>query len=211
MAAAVLSLTAAAGSDAEGEPDTGAFNSFQLKASNGYRVIVWAASEKGYRKGRALILASNKRDVAGYFVPALVTATTVQVDLGDLGAIDVSFRPSGEKGMDHPVCDSRQQVRYEKGTYIGAIDFHGEEGFTEVHAESAHLSLHPFIDSICAGSGEGRGAGFPGAALLVRSKSRAERVALQINKNRPGARVHVSVSTDERLGRIAIFREVAAT
>lgn len=211
MVTAVLSLVAAAGAGAQGEPDTGAFNSFQLKASNGYEMTVWAASGKGYRKGRALILVASKRDAAGYFVPALVTATTVQADLGDLGTIDVSFQPSGEKGVDHPVCDSRQRVRYEKGTYIGAIDFHGEEGFSEVHAESARLSLHPFIDFICAGSGEGRGAVFPGAALLVRSEARAERVTVQVNQNRPGARVHVSASTDERRGRIAIFREVAAT
>jgi hypothetical protein len=208
---AALGGTLAPAAVAQGEPDTGAFNAFNLKASNGYRMVVWAASGKGYRHGQILILVGRKREAVTYFAPAKVTDVRVVADLGAFGAIDVSFQPSGEKGVDHPVCDSRQRVRYEKGAYIGAIDFHGEEGFTEVHAESARLSLHPFIDFICAGSGEGRGEGFPGAALLVRSKARAKRVALQVNQNRPGARVHVSASTDEQRGRIAIFREVAAT
>lgn len=212
LVAAVLSLTAAAGSGAEGEPDAGAFNSFQLKASNGYKVIVWAASGKGYRNGRVVILVNGKRDFAGYVGPAQVTATTVRADLGDVGSIDVAFQPSGEKGLDHPVCDSRQRVHYEKGDYVGAIDFQGEEDFTEVHAESAPYSLHPFIDSICGGVGvgEGRGGHLPGAALLARGGEGTERVVLQVNQNRPGSRVHVSASTEERRDRIVISREFTA-
>ena len=202
MVAVVLSLTAATGSSAEGESDTGAFNSFRLKASNGYKVIVWAASGKGYRQGRALFLVSSKRDAAGYFVPALVTATTVRADLGDLGAIDVSFRPSGERGWIIPSamrgsgCVTRRAPTSARSTSTARRDS------PRRMPKPLALSLHPFIDFICAGSGEGRGAGFPGAALLVRSKARADRVTLQVNQNRPGARVHL-----ERLDRRAAWSD----
>jgi hypothetical protein len=209
-AAALLAVVPAA--SAEGEPDTGAFNAFKLKGSNGYRVMVWAFSQKRYRHGEVFIVVSRKDRAVLYSAPAKVTDTRVDAALGPLGEIDVTFQPSGERGIDHPVCDRSQRTTYDKGSYVGMIDFRGEEGYTRVRATSVPYSLHPFIDFICggAGSGEAVGRGLPGARLRARAKTgQGEVLELQANQNRPGARVKVSVSTKERRDRIHIFREAS--
>lgn len=210
VALTVLGGVQAAPATAEGEPDTGAFNAFNLKGSNGYRINVLAVSSKGYRKGQVLILVSRKRQSVTYFAPAKVTNTDVEADLGALGVIDVTFQPSGREGSAHPVCDRSQSVTYEKGSYVGAIDLRGEEGYTRVRVESAPYSLHPFADLICPGysRSEETGRGIPGARLRARSVSGGKRLHLQVNQNRPGARVEISASLDERLGRIQVSREV---
>lgn len=201
----------AAPAAAEGEPDTGAFNAFNLEGSNGYRITVLAISSKGYRKGRVLILVGRKRRSVVYYAPAKVTNTDVEADLGALGEIDVTFQPSGEKGVAHPICDRSQRATYEEGSYVGRIDLHGEEGYTQVHAESVAYSLHPYIDFLCGSSyiGEVWGSGIPGARLRARRKDGREGIELQVNQNHPGARVQVSASTDERRGRIFILREAS--
>lgn len=198
---------------AAGEPDTGAFNAFNLKGSNGYRIVVWAISGKGYRNGQVLILAGHRRQGATYLAPAKVTDTSVEADLGALGEIDVTFQPSGEKGRAHPVCDPSQKVSYDKGFYVGRIEFHGEEGYTDVSTARAAYSLHPFADLICPGSSSGEYVGRfePGARLRVRSRHGDERISMQVNQNRPGARVRIRASLDERRGRIRISRELNLT
>lgn len=207
---AVLVGVQTAPATAEGEPDTGAFNAFNLEGSNGYRLVVWAISSKVYRRGQVLIFASRKRETVVYLAPAKVTDTSVEADLGSLGEIYVTFQPSGERGVAHPVCDPSQRATYEKGSYVGTIEFRGEEGYTQVRASSVPYSLHPYIDLLCSSYsiGEVWGRGTPGARLRARMKDGRKRIELQVNQNRPGARVKVSASTDERRGRVFISREV---
>lgn len=212
LTVATAMLVPVPGASAEGEPDTGAFNAFNLKASHGYRVMVLASSTKEYRNGRVLIAVSRKGQEVNYFAPAQVTDTSVEADLGALGRIDVTFQPSGEKGVAHPICDRSQRVTYSRGSYVGTIDLRGEEGYTRVRAESAPYSLHPFIDFICPGysHNETFGHGVSGARLRARMKAGGERIELQVNQNRPGARVRIGASTDERRGEIWISREVTS-
>lgn len=205
-------LIVAPGAGAQGEPDSGAFNAFNLRGSNGYRMVVWAASGKGYRHGQILILVGRRQEGVTYFAPAEVTDTKVAADLGAFGEIDVAFQPSGDRGVAHPVCDSSQRTTYDKGSYVGVIELHGEEGYTRVRATTAPFTLHPFIDFICGGSvsGEGIGHGLLGARLRARAKfAPGEAIELQANQNRPGARVVVSASTNERRDRVRIFREAS--
>ncbi|HEY6731365.1 MAG TPA: hypothetical protein VI039_10095 [Solirubrobacterales bacterium] len=204
----------AAPAAAQGEPDTGAFNAFNLKGSNGYRMIVWAGSKKGYRHGEILIVVFGKRGAVTYYAPAKVTDTRVDADLGPFGEIDVTFQPSGERGVEHPKCDRSQRTTYEKGNYVGTIDLHGEEGYTQVRTSSVPFTLHPFIDFGCGVSigGETGGQGLPGARLRARAKfGEGEVLELQANQNRPGARVKISVSAEERRDRVRISREASFT
>lgn len=218
LALALLALAAVAGvhaapAAAEGEPDTGAFNAFNLKGSNGYRIMAWAISGKGYRNGQVLILAGRRRQGVVYLAPAKVTDTSVEAGLGALGEIDVTFQPSGVKGVEHPVCDPSQKASYDKGSYMGEIEFHGEEGYTDVSTTHAAYSLHPYIDFICSGSSSGEYVGRfePGARLALRLRRGDERISMQVNQNRPGARVRVRASLDERRGRIYITRDLNLT
>lgn len=213
LALVVLVGSQAAPAAAQGEPDTGAFNAFNLKGSNGYRIVVWAISGKGYRNGQVLILAGHRRQAAAYLAPAIVTDTSVEADLGPLGRFDVTFQPSGEKGVAHPVCDPSQKVSYDKGFYVGEIEFHGEEGYTDVSVTRSAFTLHPFADLICPGmsSGEYVGRFEPGARLKVRLHRGDERISMQVNQNRPGARVRIRASLEEKRGRIHISRELNLT
>lgn len=214
LALVVLAGVQAAPAAAEGEPDTGAFNAFNLKGSNGYRIVVLAISGKGYRNGKVLILVGRRRQEVVYLAPANVTDTSVEADLGTLGKMDVAFQPSGEKGVEHPICDPSQEVPYDKGSYVGEIEFHGEEGYTDVGASRAAYSLHPYIDFLCSGSGSGEGLGYglPGVRLRARAKfAEGEVIELQANQNRPGARVRISATMMERRDRIQISRETSFT
>lgn len=191
---------------AAGEPDTGAFNAFALKGSNGYKVRVFAASERGYRKGGVLILVERKGRSASYYAPAAVTDTRVHAELGALGRIDVEFEPSGSKRTERSQCDPDTKLTYEEGSYVGSVEFHGEEGYTEVTATRAPLRLGFFLDFGCSavGSGELLGPGLPGARLRARKGG----LVLQANQNRPGARVRLTASIFERHGSIRIGRQI---
>jgi hypothetical protein len=215
VAAAVTTICcgAVATASAAGEPDTGAFNAFALKASNGYKLLVLASSKRGYRHGEVLILVTGKAATVSYLAPATVTDTKVEADLGGLGRIALEFVPSGSEGVDHPVCDRSQRVPYEKGSYVGTFEFHGEEGYTDVSLTEVPFSLHPWIDFICGGVGTGElsGHGLPGARLAARSQQGQEHLAFRAIQNRPGARVYLEASVKEERGPIRIDREVQAT
>lgn len=198
---------------AEGEPDTGAFNAFTLKASNGYKMFVLAFSKKGYRNGEVLIRVGRKGQGVSYLVPATVTDTKIDADLGALGRIALEFVPTGVKGVASPVCDRSQRVPYAKGSYAGVFEFRGEEGYAEVTANSIPFSPHPWIDVICGSvtTGEVWGSNLPGARLTVWSRPQGERIFLKAIQNRPGARVHLEAAIEEERGGIQIEREVRQT
>jgi hypothetical protein len=206
--AAALIPTASA--SALGERDTGGFGAFNLKATNGYSMFVIANSRPGFKHGEILIWLTGKSDFVSYFAPATVTDTRIESDLGSLGSIDLEFQPSGAKGSAAPACQPNDKVPYDKGSYVGEFEFHGEEGYAEATATNVPLSLHPFIDLICGGLGIGEtfGHGDPGARLTARARFRDRKVSLQVNQNRPGARVTVQVSIGERRGELLIARQI---
>lgn len=212
MAAAAGSVSAPEAC-AAGEPDTGGYGSFTLKASNGYRMLVIAGSEAEYRNGEVLIWLFRPGRTVVYFAPATVTDTRIEAELGSLGRITVEFEGSGVKEKLRSPCDPSDQVTYDAGSYVGTIDFRGEEGYANASATSIPFSIKPFIAFACAGSGTGEALGphIPGARLVAWAGTRQGRVRLQVNQNRPGARVHVEASIEERRGAMRIVREVSET
>jgi hypothetical protein len=198
---------------AAGEPDTGGYGAFTSKASNGYWMLVIAGSEPEYRNGYVLIWLSRTGRAAFYSAPATVTDTRIEAELGRLGRIAVEFKGSGLKGKLRSPCDPSDRVTYDRGSYVGTIDFRGEEEYAKASATSAPFSIKPFIAFACAGSGTGEtfGAGLPGARLVAWARTRQGRIRMQVNQNRPGARVHVEALAEERRGEIQIAREVRLT
>jgi hypothetical protein len=206
-AAAALTATAPAAS-AEGEPETGAFNTFKVKAGNGYEMLVIAGSGPGYRNGEALILLTGKGGGVAYFVPAKVTDTVVDADLGALGRIALEFRPNGRQ-KSVPGCEPGERSTFAAGSYAGTIEFRGEEGYTAVEAEEAPFSPALLVKLVCGDSqSELITAGLPGARLRATARLRNGNVSLQVNQNRPGARVWAAAAIEEKRGQIRIAREV---
>lgn len=207
---AVLACVQTAPAAAEGEPETGAFNSFSLKASNGYTMTVLGFSEDNYEEGEVWVYLGHGNTAALYQVPAKVTATKVAANLGRLGRIAVEFRSSGREGETSPTCQPKARDPFGKGVYVGKIEFRGEEGFARASATRARFSLHPFIDwLICGRSVEDEvEEHFPGARLRASAPLPAGtgRVSLQAAQNRPGARAYLQASIYERRGHIRIAR-----
>jgi hypothetical protein len=183
-----------------------------LKGTNGYRLAVLGFFEEGYgESSEVIVLVGRKGQGAIYQAPGVVTEEKVEADLGSLGEIDVAFRPSGKIGVTHPSCDPNYRLTYEKGVYVGTIEFRGEEGYTRVSTKRARFWF-PLADFGCPGSvtGEAFGRDLPGARLRARTRFESSRLVLQANQNRPGQRVRVEAGLTERRGEIEISREAGA-
>jgi hypothetical protein len=208
LAAALLAAAPSAG--AKRVPRV--IDAFLLKGTNGYRLAVLGFFQPGYGESSEVIVAvGRKGQSALYRAPGVVTKEKVEADLGSLGEIDVAFRPSGKIGVAHPSCDPKYRMTYEKGTYVGTIEFRGEEGYTQVSAERARFWF-PLADFGCPSSatGEAFGGDLPGARLRARTRFESGRLVLQANQNRPGQRVRVQAELTERRGEIEISREAGA-
>jgi len=129
---------------------------FRLHATNGYELVALAyAPQEGTEGEIALFLVRGRHrglsyEVAICTVPATVTDKTVDADLGRLGRISVTRVRTGRMKTVPWGCKRRRTKRIEAERYEGAIEFHGEEGFTDVSATGA-----PRFSSVRVGCGSG--------------------------------------------------------
>jgi hypothetical protein len=183
---------------------------FRLKASNGYEILAFAASEHADGRGEIWLIVVRRNAAAFYLAPAKLTATSVEADLGRLGEISLEVVPSGRTKRVRSRCEGEEPVTlsFEPESYRGIFEFHGEEGFTEATSTSPREATRLSLGLICGSvsGGETSGAMFPGARLRLRSHRGSFRLDLQANKNRPGARTRFEVETHEKRQGIAIRR-----
>jgi hypothetical protein len=133
-----------------------------------------------------------------------VTETSIQANLGELGEISVTFHPSGQSTTARPKCGGKP-VSFDSGYYEGKIDFHGEEGYTEVEATSVPGNIDFLLDVLCGGISSGRGGLFmPGAELRIRNPQLGPEFS--VVKNRPNAPARFEVGVSEYRGGISIER-----
>ncbi len=184
---------------------------FEVQATHGYKALVFAGAQKG-GPGELSIELFGHKGFAVYAVPAQVTETTIEAKIGDLGQIDVHAVPSG-----HPITESSKcggggkRFPVEAGRWEGTIQFRGEEGFTSVDATSAASSTLPFTRLICGTPSirsEGIGGHSPGALLTVKRRSGAEKLELQVRKNKPAGPTRLQAQLSERRGNVLIDRSV---
>lgn len=131
--------------------------------------------------------------MAIYLASAKVEPHSIEADLGPVGEIDVQFEPSGPRERVHASCEKGGSDSFQPGSWVGTIDFEGEEDFTRVTAGRTRAIVSPFIDAGCGSVliGETGGDLVEGARLIARSPSAHESLFLQANKNHQGARVHL--------------------
>jgi hypothetical protein len=179
-----------------------------LEASNGYEFLALAgeAPPEGDEGWIGLFLVRDDQHAAvTYAAPATVTGETIDADLGKLGRISVTRVPTGRTRTAHLDCGSESTQRVKAERYEGTIEFHGEEGFTEVGATSAPL-VYPPPCGIPEG-GPPAGKSLPGARLSV-EKEHFERYRFDFNavQNRPSARTEVGAEVEEHRGEMEIHR-----
>ena len=205
---------AAAGFTAVATFDSGAVEAgFRLHGSHGYSISVVAYSQGEGHRGMIEFTASRHHERASYRAPASVTADAIRADLGRIGRVDVVRRPSGREKKVHLKCFGDTQT-YEPGTYEGAIEFNGEEGYTRAreHRVAQLPALLLFAGrGPCHGGGYGEafGPGEPGARLRGVSFAHGRNLSFQVNKNSLRAKTVFTASLKERRGGIWIDRELA--
>jgi hypothetical protein len=182
---------------------------FQLRASDGYVFSAFAgeAPAAGGEGWIGLYLMRGQRAGVTYAAPATVSRTTIDADFGRLGSISVTRVPTGRMKTVRRGCGPGSTKPVEVERYEGTIEFHGEEGFTEVSATSAPLLEYP---TFCGSGEEGGGTpgkSLPGARLDV-EKRRPEKYRLEFDaiQERPGARTAVSAEVEEHRGEMEIHR-----
>ncbi len=160
------------------------------------------------RSATVEIYVSKKHQGVSYSAPATVTETSIQANLGELGEISVFFHPSGQPRTARPSCGGKS-LSFDSGNYEGVIDFHGEEGYTEVEATSVPGDLDFWLNVLCStlGGRSGGGGSLPGAELHVRNPQLGPEFS--VIKNRPSAQAHFEVGVSEYVNGISIKRFVA--
>jgi hypothetical protein len=150
------------------------------------------------------IVVAGKGKGVTYTAPATVTETSIQADLGALGEISVTFERSGIAATAK--C-GREKVSFDSGRYEGKIEFHGEEGYTDVVATSVPGSIDYWLAEACGATFSGGSYGNPrarGAELYIRNPALGPEMS--VSKSRPGAVVRISVGVSEYNDGIAIER-----
>lgn len=185
---------------------------FRLQASNGYELFALTATPAEGEEGEgriALYLRRGRSAFVSYTAPATLSHTTIDADLGQLGRISVNRVPTGRTKKVRQGCEQRTTERVAAERYEGVIEFHGEEGFTDVSATSAPLEYGTFCVSGEEG-GRPPGKSLPGARLDVEWRSDAQpRLEFDALQRRPGAKTLLSIEVDEDRGEMDIYRAIA--
>lgn len=183
---------------------------FTLKSSNGFTIkLVALRGVGGSSAAFAVVVVSDRKSVVSYSTPATATEGSIEVDLGSLGQVAVLFHATGGTTVESSACDKHHTFHVENGYYEGTIDFHGEEGYTEVESSRAEGDARMLLDIVCGAESEsGTGPGLPGAELRVRTPHRSSLPSLTVVENNPRAAVQLEANGSEQRGEIAIERTI---
>lgn len=179
---------------------------FRVEASNGYRILAIASSERADGLGEIVLFVLKKDHVGAiYEAPAVLSATRIDADLGALGKVALDVAPSGRRVMARGCDEGVGEHDYEPLVFSGGFEFHGEEGYTDAVSLPRDFSLLP-LRLVCGTSflGGGSGPNLPGAQLKLRLP--AKRLSLQFDKNRPAGRTRLEANLHEERGEIRIQR-----
>jgi len=206
-----LCLLAPATAGAADREDEGAVAAFQLKASNGYRVLVLAGRERDEALGDLSIFVLSSRGSVAYTTKATVEPSGIRADLGELGLIELSYRRL--KGKEKLTCGD-EVSRVDRGEYRGTFELHGEEGYTEARATRLKADLGIFLRFVCGDFsyfGDSSGPGLPGARLeAIAHRGSDSALTFEIKKNRPSARAAIDIEADELKDGVQISRHIEA-
>jgi hypothetical protein len=181
---------------------------FTLKSSNGFTIkLVALRGVLGSSVAFAIVVVSDRTSAVSYSTSATATEDSIEVDLSDLGHIAVSFHATGGTTAERSTCDKRHAAHVKNGYYEGTIDFHGEDGYTEVEVSHAKGDAHMLFDIVCGAESEsGVGPGLPGAELRVRGPRKSSLPSLTAVENDPRAPVQLEANAGEQRGEIWIER-----
>lgn len=184
---------------------------FEVEASNGYSIFAVASNERADGRGEVVLIVSGKHAGVLYTAPAQLTATSVEADLGALGAISIEAIPSGRTRSFLTHCNAGSRITFEPQRYVGSFEFHGEEGYTEAVTGRPRERVPLLYQSECHTSSSLTVGGddVPGAGLRLHSGGGALRLDLTARKNGPHKRTQLQVGIEEERAGISISRQMS--
>ena len=185
--AALLALPGAAGAKGGGFVFGPSHSvELRLKGSKGYSISVSGDRET------VTLTAEHKGSMASYTAKGFASATRIKARLGRLGRVSVRFHSHGKPKQVPPsksICHGGDQT-VEYGTWIGRIDFAGEQGYTAVHAMRAKGTITDSPRQTCSihGGKEGNLPDLQATILSASSDARAvfSNAFLLTSETRPG-------------------------
>jgi hypothetical protein len=206
LLAAVLALGGAA--TAAERPPIAFDGAIELKGTHGYVALGLVASTGTV--GSVDFFVGGPHGQSIYSAKGTATANSVDVDLGRLGRVDVEVRPTGGTETLPSGCGGKgKATEVPANELVGTIEFHGEEGFTDIEASATPLLIAPIAELPC-GSSLGTttisGSHVPGLLLTARGP---DGPSLVIQQNHPGARVYYQAKEHQKEGRVNVSRTVS--
>lgn len=135
----------------------------RLKGSKGYSISI-----EGDRQ-TVTLTAERKGSSASYTAKGFLSATRIKARLGRLGRISVRFHSHGGTKRTKGICQGEAGT-VESGTWVGQIQFNGEQGYTAVHATRAKGTITDSPKQTCSGH-EGKGGNLPDFQSTIFSAS----------------------------------------
>jgi hypothetical protein len=204
LAALLVALVSAAGVSAAEPAPKGLAGAFELQGTNGYKLLGLIASTG--KVGVLTLFVDSRHAGVTYEARGEVTKESAHFDLGRLGEINVAVQPTGRMETVRPTCG--KPVTVEGSRYVGTIDFHGEEGFTEAEVTATPVRLKSLLEIVCPGFGVAETSGGLGPGVRLEAKRKGG-PSLKLERNHPRARVFYEAEMQERFEGLAIRRTVA--
>jgi hypothetical protein len=208
-AAGPLAAAVVPGAIAAERPPQVDFNgAFELDAANGFHVFGLVASFEG--KAQVSMFVSKDGEAAIYTARGVGTPNSVDVDFGALGKVDLEAVPTGKIETVGSDCGGQGKTTTVPGSeFIGTVEFHGEESFTEFSATRLPLRVDPLLHLVCAGGpGVTTTSGPHTGGILLKART-ADSPSLVLQQNHPGASVFYEVRLHEKEGTVQVSRTVS--
>ncbi len=203
---AAVVMAVAPGAIAADPPPKLTFNgAIELSATNGYHVFGLVASFEG--KAQVSLFIGKAGKTAVYTARGIGTENSVAVDFGDFGRVDLEVRPTGRSETIRSCGGKGKPTTISASEFVGTLEFHGEEGFTEASTTSTPLLIGPLLNLVCGGVGIMTTSGPHTGGVLLKART-TDSPSLVIQQNRPGARVFFEAKMHEKEGNVRVSRTV---
>lgn len=195
---------------------------FQIRGTNDFEITV-------VRNDRLFDITARRPGEEAYYLTSVAVRATnsIQANLGSLGAISVRFTPTGPRKRLPNLPEGCYRAR-SRGVFVGEIDFHGEEAFTEAAASRAKGEVivsrgdcDTFDRSVRSQPASQTRLVPTEVGLFARHLSKSSSVRFECSEGAGsdlapiGAtdpdRLYFKASMDERRGRISIYRSITGT
>jgi hypothetical protein len=136
----------------------------QLRGSNGYGISL---SGNG---GFVYLAVQGHHAAVQYAARGTAGKGRIKARFGGLGRVALRFHPQGKAHLrKEPAGDCRGgDSLIQPGTFVGKLDFEGEQGYTRIHASRIQGTVTHTKRQVCKSSGSDEGEeGFPSSLNLT--------------------------------------------